>query len=443
MKRKLLSVLPFLGILLTSASSIAQTADTQDTIKVEIKDSNLPTLKSFRTWDIGGAIGLTAPNMDISSTSFTRDCSWALSLNATKFFSYSFALRAELLTGKLVGNGSKEGSNAKYSFDSRINYEFAVMGMFQLGNFAYVNRDPRLAFYGYLGAGIVNTDPNVYRTGVDPNPSKNYYIGTVGLDSVKTDDTKDYHNLNQFILPVGVGFKFHYSENISFTTDFSVRFSTSDKMDGFYTHLSATDAYSYLNVGVAYHLGKGRNVLQWSKPSQNLVAQVTTTRKAKVDEGSMDTDGDGVSDRFDKEPNTPAGVKVYGDGTTVPVVQASQEAKEDVSTMINNGAWLPSIFFEVNSIKINPKYDESLTSIVVVLNDHPELKLEIIGSADTRASQDYNKSLGQTRADAVKERLVKFYGVDSARLTTKSVGADNNIAKDINLNRRVDFRIIK
>ncbi|MEY4595543.1 MAG: OmpA family, partial [Bacteroidota bacterium] len=60
----------------------------------------------------------------------------------------------------------------------------------------------------------------------------------------------------------------------------------------------------------------------------------------------------------------------------------------------------------------------------------------------TRASKEYNLKLGQQRAEAVKDRLVKEFNLDPERLRTSSEGKDDNISKNLNLNRRVDFRIV-
>ena len=93
----------------------------------------MPVTNRFRTWDIGVNYGMTISNTDISRSKIGEDNSRAFCINATKFLSYSIALRAELLTGKIVGNGSSEGSYKDYNYYSLLNYQFSVMGVFQLG----------------------------------------------------------------------------------------------------------------------------------------------------------------------------------------------------------------------------------------------------------------------------------------------------------------------
>jgi outer membrane protein OmpA-like peptidoglycan-associated protein len=76
---------------------------------------------------------------------------------------------------------------------------------------------------------------------------------------------------------------------------------------------------------------------------------------------------------------------------------------------------------------------------------NPDLKVMITGHADYTASEQYNEKLGMRRAEAVKDHLVKVYGVDPARLSTETKGETDPMANNPNkdMNRRVDFSVIK
>jgi OOP family OmpA-OmpF porin len=425
-------------VLIFAGTSRAQRPLISDSVKLKLKEEEMPVTNRFRTWDIGVNYGMTISNTDISRSKIGEDNSRAFCINATKFLSYSIALRAELLTGKIVGNGSSEGSYKDYNYYSLLNYQFSVMGVFQLGNIAYLKRDPRLAFYGYFGVGVVNSDPYVYK-GDDPT-AQNYKVDDRKLPVIQTED---YHNESHFIVPLGAGVKFRLNDGISITGEYSYRFTNDDRLDGFNRLLSANDAYTFLNAGVTFHLGKKGKVIQWSNPMRSMVAEVNTMRDSLSLMG-QDSDNDGVADFYDRESNTRPGAKVFGDGTAISsdsIYNANYQLNLN-KTYVNGGAWLPSIFFEVNSAKIAAKYDETLTSIAVILLDHPEINMDVIGNTDTRASKEYNLKLGQQRAEAVKDRLVKEFNIDPKRLRTRSEGKDDNISKNLNLNRRVDFRIV-
>ena len=58
-------------------------------------------------------------------------------------------------------------------------------------------------------------------------------------------------------------------------------------------------------------------------------------------------------------------------------------------------------------------------------------------------TEEYNTKLGQTRADSVKDHLVKVYGIEEGRIATETKGQSEPLADENNksLNRRVDFSI--
>jgi outer membrane protein OmpA-like peptidoglycan-associated protein len=104
--------------------------------------------------------------------------------------------------------------------------------------------------------------------------------------------------------------------------------------------------------------------------------------------------------------------------------------------------WLPSIFFDLNSAEVNPKYNETLATIALILKNNPDITLNIIGNCDFRSSADYNIKLGKRRAEAVKKHLIRKYKVDSKRLQIESLGKNDPITnQDHRMNRRVDFQV--
>jgi outer membrane protein OmpA-like peptidoglycan-associated protein len=101
------------------------------------------------------------------------------------------------------------------------------------------------------------------------------------------------------------------------------------------------------------------------------------------------------------------------------------------------------IHFETGKADILPESMGTINEVYKILNNHPELKLEIDGYTDNVGKADMNLKLSQQRADAVKEQLAGL-GIDTARLTTKGFGDKNPV--DTNStpegkanNRRVEF----
>jgi OOP family OmpA-OmpF porin len=73
---------------------------------------------------------------------------------------------------------------------------------------------------------------------------------------------------------------------------------------------------------------------------------------------------------------------------------------------------------------------------------HDDIELVLEGHTDSRGSDQYNLSLSQRRADAVKAKLVEDYGIPGARVSAVGYGesrpiATNNTDSGRARNRRV------
>ena len=85
-----------------------------------------------------------------------------------------------------------------------------------------------------------------------------------------------------------------------------------------------------------------------------------------------------------------------------------------------------------------------LDSIVAVLRDIPEVRIEVEGHADRRADDAYNQALGERRANNVAQFLIAR-GIARDRITVRSLGEGQAYISapqdesDHALNRRVDI----
>ncbi len=108
---------------------------------------------------------------------------------------------------------------------------------------------------------------------------------------------------------------------------------------------------------------------------------------------------------------------------------------------------LGSVNFETNKSKI--KDDASykiLDQLVDIMNEYPDLNIEIQGHTDSDGSDDANLKLSQDRADVCKEYAISK-GIEAKRLTAVGYGetkpiADNNTAENKAKNRRTEFKIV-
>ena len=101
--------------------------------------------------------------------------------------------------------------------------------------------------------------------------------------------------------------------------------------------------------------------------------------------------------------------------------------------------------FTEGGIEIKQVYKDRIMIVARAMKANPELNVMITGNTDMTAGDDFNDKLGLKRADAVKNHLVKVYGIDAARLSTQSKGEKDPMANTPNktLNRRADFSVVK
>ena len=170
-------------------------------------------------------------------------------------------------------------------------------------------------------------------------------------------------------------------------------------------------------------LAGNKQVLGWKDKNDTQKPKVII-KKIYITEKLKDSDGDGVPDKFDKCPNTPKNVTVNHEGCPI------------ITTLRLN--------FDFNSAKVKKIYYPEIKKVAEILKANPKLKIEIAGYTDNIGSKAYNKKLSLKRAEAVKNILVKVYGINPKRLVVKGFGEDyplvpNTTSTNRALNRRVEI----
>jgi outer membrane protein OmpA-like peptidoglycan-associated protein len=102
------------------------------------------------------------------------------------------------------------------------------------------------------------------------------------------------------------------------------------------------------------------------------------------------------------------------------------------------------VLFDTGSDRIRPESTPTLKEIGTMLKEHPDLKLMIEGHTDNVGAAGSNQSLSDKRAEAVRQQLIKTYGVDESRLQAKGYGASkaattNDTPEGRQQNRRVEL----
>jgi OOP family OmpA-OmpF porin len=188
-------------------------------------------------------------------------------------------------------------------------------------------------------------------------------------------------------------------------------------------------------------------------------------RMAEIETMMNDTDRDGVPDYLDVENNTTNGVAVDAKGRAIDLnnngvpdeLERYVEAKTKEAIAVSNettggrGNKSPlelinqgyiNIFFDTDSFDPKSSSTNDLYFVINYLRDNPSATADIIGTADTRGSNEYNNNLSRKRAERVKN-IVEKAGIDGSRMTIIPQGEDSlgDGSANLSLVRKVTFII--
>ncbi|MGX0892041.1 OOP family OmpA-OmpF porin [Pseudomonas sp. ADAK2 TE3594] len=156
-----------------------------------------------------------------------------------------------------------------------------------------------------------------------------------------------------------------------------------------------------------------------------------------------DEDDDGVFDRRDRCPDTPANTPVEHHGCPLPQYPASVKPVEPpVSEVITlNG----NVLFAYNQSELMPEARSQLDSLMAKLQNADVASIKVIGHTDSQGSDAYNQKLAERRASSVAAYLLS-QGVAPNKLTSEGRGesqpvADNDTEEGRAQNRRVELHI--
>jgi outer membrane protein OmpA-like peptidoglycan-associated protein len=150
---------------------------------------------------------------------------------------------------------------------------------------------------------------------------------------------------------------------------------------------------------------------------------------------AKDTDSDTVSDHVDNCINQAGPADNQG---------CPAEQKQLVVIKQDRIEIKDKVYFDTSQATIQARSHTLLDQMARVISEHPEIvKVIIEGHTDDRGPADFNRTLSQQRADAVRDYLVKK-GVATERFETKGFGPDrpvqpNTTSEGRAANRRVDF----
>jgi peptidoglycan-associated lipoprotein len=150
----------------------------------------------------------------------------------------------------------------------------------------------------------------------------------------------------------------------------------------------------------------------------------------------------------EKAPAPPEEVKdtsSFEDTRESPGISIEDQMTEEIRKL-NEQRPLGTVYFDYDQADLRPDALEQLKKNAAWLKSNPAYRVRIEGNCDERGTVEYNLALGERRAVAAKNYLVKA-GIDAGRLETISYGEEHPADPGHDeaawaKNRRDDFTII-
>ncbi|MFC2125563.1 OmpA family protein [Bacteroidota bacterium] len=157
-------------------------------------------------------------------------------------------------------------------------------------------------------------------------------------------------------------------------------------------------------------------------------------------------------------PFTTKGKSIPPEELTKLITNETFEIKVPLDQIIIQKAIvLENIYYDLDKWYIRPDAALELDKLVTILEDNPEIRIELSSHTDSRATADYNLTLSKDRATAAVEYIISK-GIDSKRIEAKGYGESQLIISDERIfllgsegeqeaahqiNRRTEFKIIE
>ncbi len=266
----------------------------------------------------------------------------------------------------------------------------------------------------------------------------------------------------------GVTPEFRITKNLAINADFTMLSNVRQHFnwDGSYSEPSNNLAGSMYtgSLGLSFSFGSEKIHGDWAvmRDKQQEEIEALEKRVGEIENNLADADQDGVPDYLDVEPNSIAGVAVDTKGRMVDLNKNGvpdemekylnatyttnqtliNSEKETVKKLINEG--YVATYFDFNKTKPTNVSTEGIDFILTYLRNNPTASVDIIGHADEIGQSPYNDKLSASRANSVKDVLIKA-GIDASRLNIVAEGEDTSVDKTSTgarkLVRRVTFRV--
>jgi OmpA-OmpF porin, OOP family len=398
----------------------------------------------YNTWSLGLNVGAISPVTAIGGTHDYTDYVVSLGYGASLKWqlAHSFGLQLDFNGGKVAGNNDSAPGGARdgfRSYDTRF-WQGTLSGKVNVATIDFLRRQNSVNFFVNAGAGMIWYNP--------------HYITAGGVEGRYLNSDGSKHHVKSLVIPVGAGVKFRLSDALGLNLGYNINFTDDDNLDALKRGYPTRDRYSYGYGGLEYTFGSSsKQNLEWVNPVammydelydaalrqevEALKGRVTNVENA-VNDLKKDSDGDGVSDQFDKCPNTPAGTVVDGAGCPIKFPAADSTGTAGAAAAYSN------IQFDFDSSVLRTSSYGVLDAVSADMRSNTSKTVTLNGYASSEGTAAHNMRLSKDRANSVKTYLVNS-GVEARRIKVKGNGetnpiADNSTEEGRVQNRRVEFK---
>lgn len=346
-----------------------------------------------------------------------------------------------------------------------------------LNNMSHYRGNPKWDWYVLIGPSAWSADVDVDAVNDNNQPynfSSIVFDGTNGKDNrnkarnildgkyesnasyASNNRTNSFSRIgdNQLIgvgLNYGMGLAFKINDRFNIGLEQKFTSSFSDFLDGISSASVnntgvANDAWSATHLRLNVNLGNASKSIQplwWVNPNNYVYNELNSPKHLKMPPVVLpDADGDGVTDQFDMEANTPAGCPVDSHGVTkdtdgdgVPDCRDKEILTQQSCFPVNadgvgtcpdpaccknivppapacNISSLPSISFKSGSASLSSTAKTILNSVAAQLNANPLCNVKVIGYG---ASDKRSQQLSWDHVNAVIKYLTESQGISESR----------------------------
>jgi outer membrane protein OmpA-like peptidoglycan-associated protein len=348
-------------------------------------------------WEAGGLLGISQYQGDVNNLG-TKGLNPAFGLLLRRHFTNQFALRGNLLFGKLSGKDSDLASHAVrgFTFSSPMT-EISLIGEYDfLGKKRYNSEgifSKKVTPFIFTGVGAV----------VGLKQTVNYNEAKTTATASKIAQDKASTKTSFTSLPIGLGVRFDVNETWAVNLEVGKRYTFSDVVDKVKEtgNPNKNDTYIIGGATINYRFGGGSK--KAAKPTMN-----------------------------DAEMK---GIPMNGE------IRRPTDLKTSDLKIMESAAY--GVQFETGKYSFKQESYTILDQIVSVMNTYPNYKLFISGNTDNTGNMTANQTLSEKRAEACFQYLVSK-GIVASRMVHRGFGqtkpvSDNSTPEGRMKNRRVDF----